>query len=115
MPLNWRMRCARCTSSRNYAQTLRDADASVCSASSRRNRSHAAQSPSINRLSAAQVGPRRVRWERRLPTHTLRANDSVDLQIHTHYSDGHWQPTELFSYLQAEGFCAVSITDHDTL
>lgn len=50
-----------------------------------------------------------------MPTHTLRADDSVDLQLHTIYSDGHWRPEELFNYLHGEGFSAVSITDHDTL
>jgi 3',5'-nucleoside bisphosphate phosphatase len=50
-----------------------------------------------------------------LPTRTLRSDDAVDLQLHTIYSDGQWQPEQLFSYLQSEGFRAVSITDHDTL
>jgi predicted metal-dependent phosphoesterase TrpH len=39
----------------------------------------------------------------------------VDLHLHTVYSDGQWQPDQLFSYLAAEGFTAVSITDHDTV
>jgi predicted metal-dependent phosphoesterase TrpH len=55
------------------------------------------------------------RGEKRLPTRTLRADDPIDLQLHTIYSDGHWQPEQLFSYLHGEGFRAVSITDHDTL
>lgn len=50
-----------------------------------------------------------------MPTHTLRADDAVDLQIHTIYSDGQWRPAELFEYLRREGFRVVSITDHDTL
>ncbi len=50
-----------------------------------------------------------------MPTHHLRADDPVDLQLHTVYSDGQWQPDALFEYLRCEGFHAVSITDHDTL
>ena len=45
----------------------------------------------------------------------LAANDHVDLQIHTIYSDGHWRPAELFAYLAHERFRLVSITDHDTI
>lgn len=45
---------------------------------------------------------------------TLRADAVVDLQIHTTYSDGHWQPDALFAYLSQEGFRLVAITDHDT-
>lgn len=43
----------------------------------------------------------------------LSATDAVDLQLHTIYSDGHWQPAELFDYLAGAGFRAVAITDHD--
>lgn len=56
-----------------------------------------------------------ARRERRLPTRALRADDPIDLQLHTSYSDGQWQPGQLLSYLRREGFRAVSITDHDTL
>jgi hypothetical protein len=45
----------------------------------------------------------------------VRGADAVDLQIHTVYSDGHWQPVALFDYLAAHGFRAVAVTDHDTL
>lgn len=45
----------------------------------------------------------------------LSANDHIDLQIHTTYSDGHWQPEALFAYLAQERFRLVSITDHDTM
>jgi predicted metal-dependent phosphoesterase TrpH len=45
----------------------------------------------------------------------MRSADSVDFQMHTIYSDGHWQPVELFDYLAAHGFRAVAVTDHDTL
>jgi 3',5'-nucleoside bisphosphate phosphatase len=40
---------------------------------------------------------------------------SVDLHLHTVYSDGQWQPGQLFQSLAAKGFTAVSITDHDTV
>lgn len=43
------------------------------------------------------------------------ANDPIDLQIHTIYSDGHWQPDVLFAYLADVGFRLVSITDHDSM
>lgn len=45
----------------------------------------------------------------------LSANDRIDLQIHTIYSDGHWQPEDLFAYLAKERFRLVSVTDHDTM
>jgi 3',5'-nucleoside bisphosphate phosphatase len=45
----------------------------------------------------------------------MRGADSVDFQMHTIYSDGHWQPVELFDYLVAHEFRAVAVTDHDTL
>src|SRR5262245_46571899 len=41
--------------------------------------------------------------------------DAVDFQMHTVYSDGHWQPIALFDYLAAHAFRAVAVTDHDTL
>lgn len=45
----------------------------------------------------------------------LEANDHIDLQIHTIYSDGHWQPDDLFAHLARERFRLVSITDHDSM
>jgi predicted metal-dependent phosphoesterase TrpH len=45
----------------------------------------------------------------------VRGDDAADLQMHTIYSDGAWQPSELFDYLLAHHFRAVAITDHDTL
>jgi 3',5'-nucleoside bisphosphate phosphatase len=45
----------------------------------------------------------------------LAPDDRIDLQIHTVYSDGQWQPDELFAYLEAERFRLVAITDHDTM
>jgi predicted metal-dependent phosphoesterase TrpH len=45
----------------------------------------------------------------------LGANDRIDLQIHTIYSDGQWQPGNLFEHLAREQFRLVSITDHDSM
>jgi predicted metal-dependent phosphoesterase TrpH len=45
----------------------------------------------------------------------LGANDRIDLQIHTIYSDGQWQPGNLFAHLAREQFRLVSITDHDSM
>lgn len=45
----------------------------------------------------------------------LGANDRIDLQIHTIYSDGQWQPDDLFAHLAREQFRLVSITDHDSM
>ncbi|HEY7340748.1 MAG TPA: PHP domain-containing protein [Ktedonobacterales bacterium] len=45
----------------------------------------------------------------------LGANDHIDLQIHTIYSDGQWQPDELFAHLAREQFRLISITDHDSM
>jgi len=46
------------------------------------------------------------------PIH-LASNALIDLHMHTTYSDGHWQPKELFSYLSEHHFALVSVTDHD--
>lgn len=45
----------------------------------------------------------------------LRPDDPVDLQLHTIYSDGEWQPDELLGYLGSAGFRVAAITDHDQL
>jgi 3',5'-nucleoside bisphosphate phosphatase len=45
----------------------------------------------------------------------LDANDHIDLQVHTIYSDGQWHPTALFEHLARERFRLVSITDHDSM
>lgn len=45
----------------------------------------------------------------------IAADDRIDLQIHTVYSDGQWQPAALFEYLKRERFRVIAITDHDTL
>jgi predicted metal-dependent phosphoesterase TrpH len=48
-------------------------------------------------------------------TLTLDSNDPIDLQLHTVYSDGVWQPDELLGYLAGAGFRVAAITDHDHL
>ena len=45
----------------------------------------------------------------------LAPDASVDLQLHTTYSDGTWMPEQLMDYLLREKFGLVSITDHDRL
>ncbi len=46
---------------------------------------------------------------------SLRDEDPVDLHLHTTFSDGTWQPRELFDYVVGQGFRLVAVTDHDTL
>lgn len=46
---------------------------------------------------------------------TIRANDPIDLQMHTIFSDGQWRPEQLLDHLAAAGFRVVAITDHDQL
>lgn len=49
-----------------------------------------------------------------LTTHLVLApDDSIDLQMHTTYSDGTWTPEQLVDYLVSERFGLVAITDHD--
>jgi 3',5'-nucleoside bisphosphate phosphatase len=43
----------------------------------------------------------------------LSSNASIDLQLHTTFSDGTWLPDELIDYLAREQFGLVAITDHD--
>lgn len=43
----------------------------------------------------------------------LSADASIDLQMHTTYSDGTWAPEELMDYLVSEQFGLAAITDHD--
>jgi predicted metal-dependent phosphoesterase TrpH len=43
----------------------------------------------------------------------LAADASIDLQVHTTYSDGSWTPEQLIDYLLSEQFGLVAITDHD--
>jgi predicted metal-dependent phosphoesterase TrpH len=52
----------------------------------------------------------------RLTTNLTLAHDaSIDLHMHTTYSDGRWHAEQLINYLVAEGFDMVSITDHDSV
>lgn len=44
---------------------------------------------------------------------TIPANSFVDLQTHTHLSDGKWTPEALIEYFVTEGFATAAITDHD--
>jgi predicted metal-dependent phosphoesterase TrpH len=41
------------------------------------------------------------------------SDTSIDLQLHTTYSDGRWSAEQLFDYLTQEGFGLVAVTDHD--
>ncbi len=50
----------------------------------------------------------------RLTTGLALAPDaSIDLHMHTTYSDGRWPAEQLITYLVTEGFDLVAITDHD--
>jgi len=44
---------------------------------------------------------------------TLAPDASIDLHMHTNYSDGRWPAQQLIDYLVAEGYALVSVTDHD--
>jgi len=49
-----------------------------------------------------------------LTTHLVLATDAtIDLQLHTIYSDGTWTPEHLIDYLLSERFGLGAITDHD--
>ena len=41
--------------------------------------------------------------------------ESIDLHIHTVYSDGTFKPKEIVTCAKAKGLSAISITDHDTI
>lgn len=43
----------------------------------------------------------------------LSSDAAVDLQTHTHLSDGQWTPEQLIDHLVSEGFALAAITDHD--
>ncbi|HEX6796758.1 MAG TPA: PHP domain-containing protein [Ktedonobacterales bacterium] len=47
------------------------------------------------------------------PWLTLGPEASVDLQMHTTFSDGKWTAEELLDYVAGEGFALVAVTDHD--
>ena len=44
---------------------------------------------------------------------TLAPDASIDLHMHTTYSDGRWPAEQLIDYLVNEGFAMVAVTDHD--
>lgn len=44
---------------------------------------------------------------------TLTPDSSIDLHMHTTYSDGRWPAQQLIDYLVNEGFDLVAVTDHD--
>lgn len=44
---------------------------------------------------------------------TLTPDASIDLHMHTTYSDGHWPAEQLLDYLANEGFKLIAVTDHD--
>jgi hypothetical protein len=44
---------------------------------------------------------------------TLAPDASVDLHMHTTYSDGRWPAQQLIDYLTSEHFDLVAVTDHD--
>ncbi len=44
---------------------------------------------------------------------TLSPDASIDLHMHTTFSDGRWPAEQLIDYLVSEGFDLVAITDHD--
>jgi predicted metal-dependent phosphoesterase TrpH len=44
---------------------------------------------------------------------TLASDASIDLHMHTTYSDGRWPAQQLIDYLVAEKFDLVAVTDHD--
>lgn len=40
---------------------------------------------------------------------------SIDLHMHSIYSDGTYTPTQLVTYAKKKGLSAISLTDHDTI
>jgi predicted metal-dependent phosphoesterase TrpH len=44
---------------------------------------------------------------------TLSPGASIDLHMHTNYSDGRWSAEKLIDYLANEEFALVAVTDHD--
>ena len=44
---------------------------------------------------------------------TLTPDASIDLHMHTNYSDGRWPAQQLIDYLVTGGYDLVSVTDHD--
>lgn len=46
---------------------------------------------------------------------TISPNSFIDLQTHTHLSDGKWTPEALINHFVSEGFATAAITDHDRI
>lgn len=44
---------------------------------------------------------------------SIPADSSIDLQTHTHFSDGKWVSHDLIDHFVSEGFAAAAVTDHD--
>lgn len=44
---------------------------------------------------------------------SLSPSTPIDLQTHTHHSDGVWTPEALLDHVVSEGFGLIAITDHD--
>ena len=44
---------------------------------------------------------------------SVSSDTSIDLHMHTTYSDGRWSTEELLDYVAQEGFGLVAVTDHD--
>lgn len=44
---------------------------------------------------------------------TISADASIDLHLHTTYSDGRWSAQELIEYAAQENFSLIAVTDHD--
>ncbi len=43
----------------------------------------------------------------------ISSDTSIDLHMHTTYSDGRWSAEQLLDYLTQEGFGLIAVTDHD--
>ena len=46
---------------------------------------------------------------------SIPADSFIDLQTHTHLSDGKWMPEALIEYFVTEDFATAAITDHDRI
>jgi predicted metal-dependent phosphoesterase TrpH len=48
------------------------------------------------------------------PWLTVEPDAAIDLQLHTTFSDGRWDPADLLDHVATEGFALVAVTDHDS-
>ena len=46
---------------------------------------------------------------------SLAPDAAIDLQLHTHYSDGKWTPEALLDHLVSRNFALAAITDHNRI